>query len=141
VTKFLLDTNAVSEWAKPAPDQGLLEWLAAIDEDGTYLSVITLAELRDGIERLQEGRRRARLEEWLRHDLTERFVGRVLPIDEPVADAWGRLVARRRAAGRPIGTMDAFIAATAVTAGLTLVTRNESDFATAGIEVHNPWTG
>ncbi len=140
MTKFLLDTNAVSEWAKPSPDVGLAQWLATTDEDGIYLSVITLAELRNGIERLQEGRRRIRLDEWLRYELPQRFADRVLPIDEQVADEWGRLVARHTAAGRPMGIMDAFIAATAATSGLILITRNESDFATAGIRIHNPWT-
>jgi toxin FitB len=137
---FLLDTNAVSEWAKPVPDRGLLEWLAAVDEDRVYLSVITLAELRSGIERLAEGRRRARLEDWLEHDLPARFAGRILQVDIAVADAWGRLNARARAAGRQLGVMDAFIAATAQVAGLTVITRNIADFVPAHVEVHNPWT-
>ena len=138
---FLLDTTVVSEWVKPAPDPGVVQWLSVTDEDGIYLSVITLAEVRYGIERLDVGRRRARLEDWLQDELWERFSRRIIAVDERVADAWGRVVARCRAAGRPIGVMDAFIAATAETAGLILVTRNESDFATAGIRVHNPWAG
>jgi toxin FitB len=138
---FLLDTTVVSEWVKPAPDPGVVQWLSATDEDGIYLSVITLAEVRYGIERLDVGRRRARLEDWLQDELRERFSRRLIAVDERVADAWGRVVARCRAAGRPISVMDAFIAATAETAGLILVTRNESDFATAGIRVHNPWAG
>ena len=137
----MLDTTVVSEWVKPSSDPRLVRCLSATDEDSIYLSVITVAEVRYGIERLDVGRRRTRLEDWLEHDLRERFSGRMLAVDERVADVWGRLVARCRAAGRPIGVMDAFIAATAETAGLILVTRNESDFATAGIRVHNPWAG
>jgi toxin FitB len=137
---YLLDTNVVSEWVKPAPDPGLVEWLTATDEEGIYLSVITLAELRYGVERLDAGRRRLRLENWLQHDLRERFSGRMITVDERVADAWGRVVARCRGAGRPISVMDAFIAATAETSDLVLITRNDSDFASAGIRVYNPWT-
>ena len=105
-----------------------------------HLSVITLAELRHGIERLAISRRRTRLEQWLAFELPDRFAGRVLVVDEVIADGWGRLIARASAWGRPIGVMDGFIAATAEAAGLTLVTRNVADFAVAGIVLHNPWT-
>ena len=138
---FLLDTSVVSEWVKPRPDAGLVEWLATADEDRLYLSVVTLAELRHGIERLADGRRRARLETWLEHDLIERFDGRVVPIDERIAHTWGRLVAQAEAIGHPTGIMDGFIAATALATGLMLVTRNVSDFASLGLSVTNPWTG
>jgi predicted nucleic acid-binding protein len=137
---FLLDTSGVSEWTKPAPNPGLIGWLASVDEDRVYLSVITIAELRLGMEHLAQGSRRARLEAWLEQDLTARFAGRLLPVDEGIAHAWGRLVERSRAAGRPIGVMDGFIGATAETAGLTLVTRKAFDFAAVGIAVHNPWS-
>jgi toxin FitB len=137
---FLLDTNAVSEWVKPTPDPGLTSWLAATDEDRMHLSVVTLAELRHGIERLVIGRRRSRLEQWLDLELPDRFAGRVLVVDEVVARGWGRLMAHASALGRPIGVMDGFIAATAEAASLTLVTRNVADFAVAGIPLHNPWT-
>ena len=136
---FLLDTNVVSEWVKPRPDPGVIAWLAEVDEDRVFLSVVTLAELRHGIERLPAGRRRARLDVWLRDELPLRFENRLLPIDELVADRWGMVISQREANGRPIGAMDAFIAATATVHGLALVTRNEPDFETAVDEIINPW--
>lgn len=136
---FLLDTNAVSEWVKPRPDPGLIGWMEAADEDRVFVSVISLAELGYGVERLPAGKRRKRLEEWLRHELPLRFEGRILPIDSDVAEAWGKTVSRSEAAGRPIGVMDAFLAATAEVHRLTLVTRNVSDFPLLKA-VLNPWT-
>ncbi len=136
---FLLDTNVVSEWVKSRPNSGVGAWLAEVDEDRVFISVVTLAELRYGIERMAAGSRRKRLEEWLRDELPVRFEGRVLPVDSTVADAWGKVVARGEAVGRPISAMDAFIAATAETHGLTLVTRNASDFESSVKAIVNPW--
>ena len=136
---FLLDTNAVSEWVKPRPNPGLIEWMESTDEDRVFISVVTFAELRYGVERLAAGGRRRRLEEWLGHELPLRFEGRILAVDGEVADAWGKSVSRREAAGRPIGSMDAFLAATAEIHRLTLVTRNVSDFPLLKA-VLNPWT-
>lgn len=136
---FLLDTNAVSEWVKPRPNPGLIGWMESTDEDRVFISVITLAELRYGVERLTAGARRRRLEEWLGHELPLRFEGRILPVDTNVAEAWGKTVSRSDAAGRPIGAMDAFLAATAESHHLTLVTRNVSDFQVLKA-VLNPWT-
>jgi predicted nucleic acid-binding protein len=135
---FLLDTNAVSEWVKPRPNPGLIGWMESVDEDRTFISVVTLAEIRYGIERLAAGHRRRRLDEWFRQELPLRFESRTLPIDDTVADAWGKTVSRCEAAGRPIGAMDAFLAATAETYDLTLVTRNVSDFRLVR-KVLNPW--
>ena len=137
---FLLDTNVVSEWTKPRPNSGVVSWLAEADEDRVFISVVTLAELRYGVERMATGNRRRRLEEWLGGELPLRFEGRVLSVDKAVADAWGHVVARRNATGRPIGAMDAFIAATVKVHGLTLVTRNASDFELTVKAIVNPWT-
>jgi len=137
---FLLDTNVVSEWVKSRPEPGVVTWLAEVDEDRVFVSVITLGELRHGIERLPPGRRRSRLDDWLRHELLQRFEGRVLPVDVAVADAWGAIVARRERAGHPIGSMDALIAATAEVHALTLVTRNAPDFRSSVKTVFDPWT-
>jgi predicted nucleic acid-binding protein len=136
---FLLDTNAVSEWVKPRPNPGLIRWMESADEDRVFLSVISLAELRYGIERMPLGARRNRLEQWLLDELPLRFEGRVLPVDERVAEAWGKTVSRSETLGRPIGVMDAFLSATAEVHRLTLVSRNVSDFPMLKVVV-NPWS-
>ncbi len=137
--RFLLDTNAVSEWVKPRPNPGLIGWMESADEDRVFISVISLAELRYGVERMPGGSRRSRLEEWLRHELPLRFEGRILSVDSSIAEAWGKTVSRSEAVGRPIGVMDAFLAATAEIHRLTLVTRNVSDFPLLKA-VLNPWS-
>ena len=136
---YLLDTNVVSEWIKSRPNPGVIEWLSQVDEDEVFLSVVTFAELRHGIERLPAGRRRRQLDEWLRGELALRFEGRVVLIDGAIADEWGRLVARQEARGRPIAAMDGLVAATAQVHALTLVTRNATDFQASGKSVLNPW--
>lgn len=137
---YLLDTSVVSEWTKPSPDRGLIAFLDAVDEDRVFLSVVTLAEVRRGVDLLPEGKKRRRLEEWLGHDLRERFDARILDVDAAVADHWGRLCARASRAGRAAPAMDGLIAATASAHGLVVVTRNVGDFAPFGIEILNPWT-
>jgi toxin FitB len=138
---YLLDTNVVSEWAKAHPDEGVVSWLADVDEDRVYLSVVTLTELRHGIARLPASRRRARLDQWMREDVVQRFDERLLPIDAATAEACGALLAQREDRGRPMGMMDALIAATAQVHGMTLVTRNVSDFETTiDASIVNPWT-
>lgn len=137
---FLLDTNVVSEWVKPRPNPGVVAWLSEADEDGVFISVITLAELRYGIERMPAGNRRKRLDDWLCNELPLRFEDRVLPIDGATADTWGKIMARRRVAGRPMSVADAFIAATVEIHGLTLVTRNTADFAPTLKASVDPWT-
>lgn len=137
---WLIDTNIISEWVKPRPDSGVVRWLAEVDEDRIGLSVVSLAEIRFGIERLAPGRRRTRLDEWLRRELPARFEGRIMPVDGETADAWGRLLAQAQRAGRGLGAMDALIAATCVARDLVLATRNLADFATLGIELYSPFS-
>lgn len=138
--KYLLDTNVISEPMKVHPNAGVTDWLAQVDEDSVYLSVVSVTELRYGIDRLASGKRRDILEAWLRNDLTSRFEGRTFPVDVEVADACGRLVARSESMGHPIEPRDAFIAATAEVHGLTLVTRNASDFQPTVKSILTPWT-
>jgi toxin FitB len=137
---FLLDTNVLSEPIKERPNSGVLEWLSQANEDEVFVSVVTITELRYGVERLAIGKRRERLDSWLRKDLISRFDGRILPVDLRIADACGGLMARSESMGRPLEARDAFIAATAEVHGLTLVTRNTSDFEPTLKAVVSPWT-
>jgi toxin FitB len=137
---FLLDTNVLSEPIKERPNSGVLEWLSQANEDEVFVSVVTITELRYGVERLATGKRRERLDSWLRKDLIARFDGRILPVDLRIADACGGLMARSESMGRPLEARDAFIAATAEVHGLTLVTRNTSDFEAMLKAIVSPWT-
>jgi predicted nucleic acid-binding protein len=138
---FLLDTNVVSEWAKPHPNPGVAAWLDAAEENSLFISVITLGELRLGIESLPKGVRRSRLDAWLTQELEPRFEARTFVVGQDTADLWARITARRRAAGRPISVTDAYLAATAEEHHLTVVTRNVADFTATGVRLINPWTG
>lgn len=137
---FLLDTNVISEVTRPKPNANVARWLEATDESGLFLSVLTLGEIRNGVERLRLGRRRGRLEAWLQADLRARFRGRILFIDEEIADRWGGISALAAARGRLLPVVDGLLAATALQYNLTLVTRNGSDVAGTGVITLNPWT-
>jgi hypothetical protein len=137
--RYLLDTNVISEWVKPRPDAGVVSWLDAADEDALHLSVLAFAEIRLGIELLPQGRKRSRLRAWLDDDLAARFEGRIIDIDRAIAEAWAQIVAHGRARGGRPPVLDAFLAATALVHGMTLVTRNERDLADLHVPVLNPW--
>lgn len=136
---LLLDTNLLSEVKRPAPSPKVLGWLDTVDEDRVFISVASIAELRRGVALMDDGRRRAALEAWLADDLPARFAGRMLPIDQAVAERWGDLMAQSRRSGVMLSVMDGFFAATALARDLTLVTRNVRDFASFGVNLFNPW--
>lgn len=140
--KFLLDTNVVSEWMKAPPNAKVVRWLADVDEDRTYLSVLTFAEIWQGIELMAAGNRRDVLISWVENDLPMRFEGRVLTVTLAVAQNWGSLMVKSKKAGGnmgAMGAMDALIAATARTHDLTLVTRNTKHFDGLDLALANPW--
>lgn len=134
---YLLDTNVLSELRRKTPNAGVVGWFAQRPASTLFLSVLTLGELRKGIEGMADADRRTTLLDWLEAELPIFFTGRILPIDAQVADRWGRLVA---AAGRPVPAIDSLLAATAAHHGLSLVTHNVRDFTDFGLEVINPWT-
>jgi len=137
--RYLLDTNVVSEWVKPRPDVGVVNWLHEADEDELFLSAVTIAELRYGIERLRNGSRKAQLEEWLAGDLAERFQGRILAVEDRVAEIWGRIMVRSETQGKRLGIMDGFLAATAEAHELVVVTRDVRAFQGFVPDTYNPW--
>ena len=137
--RFLLDTNVLSEVTKPRPEGCVLKWLDGLDEDRTFISVVSMAEIRRGVALMDNGRKRDALVEWLARDLPDRFEHRVIPVDERVALAWGDLMGDAKRRGRGMSSMDGLIAATAVTHDLTLATRNIKDFEGFGIELIDPW--
>ncbi|HEV2104073.1 MAG TPA: type II toxin-antitoxin system VapC family toxin [Candidatus Acidoferrum sp.] len=136
---YLLDTNVLSEGVKLRPDLKVKTWVDSIDEQLVHVSVLTLGEIRKGIESLPLSARRATLESWLVRDLVVRFAGRILQVDQEVADRWGRLVGKAKAENRPLPAVDGLLAATAMEHNLTLVTRNTRDVLLTGVPVFNPW--
>ncbi len=136
---FLLDTNVISELVKPQPDDNVLRWIAEADESLLFLSVLTLGEIRNGIEKLNPRKRRGRLESWLAADLRLRFQGRILAIDEGIAQRWGALSATAAKKGRPVPVIDGLLAATALHHDLMLVTRNGEDVSPTGVPFVDPW--
>ena len=136
---FLLDTNCISELVRITHEPRVIEWMNAADENKLYLSVLTLGEIRKGLACLPQGKRRTHLETWLEVDLRARFSGRILAIDTLVADRWGWLAARARSRGMSLPIIDGLLAATALHHGLTVVSRNASDFTNAHVSVLNPW--
>lgn len=138
--RFLLDTNVLSDAAKPRPNSGIVEWLRAQSPLDLAISVLTLGEIEKGVRLLPMGQRRNALEEWSTSDLPRQFTGRVLPIDGAVARMWGRLAAEGRQRGRELPVIDGLLLATAAVHRLAFVTRNERDCADRGVPTLNPWT-
>lgn len=135
---YLLDTNVVSERTRPQPNENVRRWLRTHRVSETYLSVITLAELEQGILRLGATRRAEELQRFLTN-VERQFQGRILPVDRRVARVWANLTARALREGKALGYADSLIAATAQAYDLTVVTRNTDDFTAAEIALINPW--
>jgi toxin FitB len=137
---ILLDTCVLSELARTDPHPSVLAWMERTPDASLRISVLTVGEIRKGVELLPEGARRDRYDAWLR-GLSRTFADRLLPVDERVALQWGAIAARGRRIGRTWPAIDSLLAATAVCHGLTLATRNVDDFAGAGALLVNPWSG
>lgn len=133
---YLLDTNVISELVRAKPSLKVLNWVDKIPDEALNISVITLGEIRKGIEKVADSRKKEKLRIWLEHELPYWFAGRILEIDVNVADTWGRLQGISR---HPLPAIDSLIAATAINFNLSLVTRNVDDFKFTSLEVINPW--
>lgn len=134
---YLVDTNVFSEQAKPKPDAKVVAWLR-LHESELYVSTITIGEIRRGIERLPEGKRKAKLRAWLQ-SLCDCLQGRILNFNTSTAHVWGQLKAKWEKAGVTIPSLDSQIAATASRHSLVLVTRNTADFKGTGIRTMDPF--
>ena len=137
--RFLLDTCALSELTKPAPNASVAQWFAQQDELALYVPSLALGELKRGIERLDDGQRKRYLQNWLATHVVRRFADRVLPLSAEVALRWGALQAGLESQGKPLATIDGLIAATALHHNLTVVTRNTRDMEASGATLLNPW--
>lgn len=138
MTRYLLDTNIISNLTKLVPSPPLLAWMAEQADQDLFISSLTVAEIRRGILEKPAGRKRRELEAWFNgpEGPQSLFARRVLPFDEPAAIAWARLMAEGTARGRPRSALDMIIGATALVNDCIVVTDNERDF--AGLKIFNP---
>lgn len=135
---FLLDTCVISEFKKAKPAQGVVKWIDQIPEEEMYLSVLTIGEIYNGIAQLRHGKKRQEIISWV-EQLMISFGERLLPVELAVTKLWGEESGRLRGEGKPLTIIDGLLAATAITRGLTLVTRNVKDIAHTHVEYINPW--
>ena len=136
---IILDTNVVSELMKAVPAERVVGWIAAQPASALYTTSITQAEILHGLALLPTGKRRNALESAAEAMLREDFAGRILPFGSDAAQAYARIAADRRRAGRPISHFDAQIAAIARSAGAAIATRNVTDYDRCGVKILNPW--
>lgn len=141
MSRYLLDTNIISNITKPVPSESLLAWMAEQADKDLFITSLTVAEIRRGVLEKPAGRKRDQLEAWFAgpEGPSALFAGRVLPFDEKAGLVWARLMAEGTATGRSRGALDTIIAAIAETNDCTIVTDNEKHF--AGIETINPLRG
>ena len=141
MTRYLLDTNIISNAVKPRPPESLLAWMAAQRDEDLFIASLTLAEIRRGILEKPHGRKRAELDAWFTgvEGPQALFAGRILPFDDRAGHVWARLMVEAKVAGRPRSALDMIIAAVAVAHECMIVTDNEKDF--AGLQIVNPMRG
>jgi predicted nucleic acid-binding protein len=136
---YLIDTCCISELVKKKPSPNVVKWFADQDELSMFLSIITFGELRKGIEKLPDLKKKKELNRWIKEDLKHRFKNRILNINFEEANKWGEILAAAEKNGSPLPAIDSLIAATALVHDLSVVTRNTKDMEGSGVEVINPW--
>lgn len=139
LTDWLLDTNILSELRRPKPERKVIAFVEGQPLDLLFISAVTLAEFRFGIELLPEAACRLHLNDWLTHEVRPMFEQRVLPITEEIMFKWRLLLEEGRKVGHTFSQPDLIIAATALHHGLTVVSRDTGECAKANVAVFNPW--
>ncbi len=140
--KYLLDTNIISEFVSKKPNQKVLDYVNSLDENDVYLSVITIGEIRFGIEKLDKEHQSKKIKillDWLDNDLMQRFEGRIVDIDKQTMLKWGEINGQLQKMGRPMPIMDSLIASSCLANGFVLITRNTKDFYSFDMEMINPF--
>jgi len=140
MTGWLLDTNVLSELRRPKPDAKVVRFVSSQSLDLLFVSVVTFAEIRFGIELVNDAARRMELSDWLLHKLRPMFEDRALEISEDIILKWRLLVEEGRKIGHTFSQPDLIIAATALHHDLTIVSRDTSEYEKANVPVFNPWT-
>jgi len=135
---YLLDTCIISELAKPTPNENVINWLNQTPNERLFLSVITIGEIRKGLTKLPESKKKNRLTNWL-NTLLEDYQARIYSINLTIAENWGNIQGKAENNGTPLASLDSLIAAVAYTYNLIVVTRNESDFTASNVTLLNPW--
>ncbi len=136
---YVLDTDVISELIAKQPNAQVIDWIDHLDPRTVYLTVITIGEIRKGIEKLPASMRKEMLTDWLETDVLLRFHGNILALTTDVMLVWGELTGRLEMEGNSLSAIDSLIAAIALHGQYTLITRNEYDFQYTGISVINPW--
>ena len=136
--KYLIDTCVISELISADPNKNVLQWMGQVDEEDLYLSVLTIGEIKKGIAKLKESKKKRSLIDWLQQ-LESRFKNKMINIDLNVIEIWGQKTGELETKGQKLPVIDGLIACTALSKNLTVVTRNERDMAPCGVEVYNPW--
>jgi toxin FitB len=139
VTGWLLDTNILSELRRPRPEPKVLTFISTKSVDALFVSSVTLAEIRFGIELVADVGRRAELSDWLAHKMRPMFEQRVLPVSEDIMFKWRLLVEEGRKSGHTYSQPDLLIAATALQHDLIVVSRDTSEYRRARVPTMNPW--
>lgn len=137
--KYLLDTCIISELIKSKPNENVIAWIEACDEESFCLSALTLGEIHKGITKMPDSQKKEKIESWVEHELQKRFAGRILHITGDVAKIWGNIQGKAEQKGKKMPVIDSLIAATGLVHNLTVVTRNVSDMKISGVRLLNPW--
>ena len=137
---YLLDTNIISEFISKNPNQKVADYILTLNENNLFLSVITIGEIKSGIEKLDDGKKKEKLLSWLEHELLIRFENRIVSINIDVMLKWGTLNQKLKSLGTPLPIMDSLIGVTCEVENMVLITRNEKDFKNIDIEIINPFS-